>query len=113
MRTTRGNVTDFGLEASVALRRSVEKHLRPCDVGIVTREAKRIQQIAGSSYDVRKYLNAETTRNLGRWESRSRPLVAYDPPRLLDVDVKTKLGEDFFLDETIPRHESKLVYTCQ
>jgi len=33
-----------------------------------------------------------------------------DPARLLDIDVKAKLGEDFFLDETIPRHESKQGY---
>ena len=36
--------------------------------------------------------------------------MAGDPPRLLDIDVKAKLGEDFFFDETIPRHESKLSY---
>ena len=76
---------------------------------MVTREAKRIK-IAGSSYDVRKYVHAETTRNLRRLASRSRPLVADDPPRLLDVDVKAKLGEDFFLDETFPRHEPKFDY---
>ena len=75
---------------------------------VIARDAKRIKQIAGSLYDVRKYVNAETTRNLRQWESRSRPLVADDPPRLLDIDVKAKLGEDLFFDETIPRHESKL-----
>jgi hypothetical protein len=82
------------------------------DVGVVTREAKRIKSTAGSSYDVRKYVIAETTRNLRRWESRSRPFVADRPPRLLDLDVKAKLGEDFFLDEAIPRHESKLGYVA-
>ena len=40
-----------------------------------TREAKRIKQIAGSLYDIRKYVNAEMTRNLRRLESRSRPLL--------------------------------------
>ena len=77
---------------------------------MIARKAKRIKQLAGSSYDVRKYVNAETTRNLRRWESPSRPLVADDPPRLLDIDIKAKLGEDFFFDETIPQHESKLGY---
>ena len=45
-------------------------------VEAIAREAKRIQQIAGGSYDVRMYVNAETARNLRRWESRSRPLMA-------------------------------------
>jgi len=80
------------------------------DVELDTREAKRIKQIAVSSCDVRKYVSVETIRHIGRWESRSRPLVADDPPRLLDVGVKAKLSEDFFLDETIPRHESELGY---
>jgi hypothetical protein len=79
------------------------------DVELVTREAKRIKQIAVSSCDVRKYVSAETTWHIGRWESRSRPLVADDPSRLLDVGVKAKLGQDL-LDETIPRHESALDY---
>ena len=55
---------------------------------VTATEAKRIKEIAGSSYDVRKYVNAETTRNLRQWESRSNPLVADDPQRLLDIDVK-------------------------
>ena len=36
--------------------------------------------------------------------------MADDPPRLLDIDVKAKIGEDLFFDESIPRHESKLGY---
>jgi hypothetical protein len=65
-------------------------------------DLRTIKRIAGSSCDVRKYVSAKTTRNIGWWESRSRPLVADDPPRLLDAGGKGKLGEDFFLDETIP-----------
>jgi len=80
------------------------------DVETITREAKRIKQIAGSLNDVRMYVNAETARNSRRWESRSKPLVADDPPRLLDIDVKVKIGEDLFFDEPIPRHESKQGY---
>ena len=80
------------------------------DVETITREAKRIKQIAGSLNDVRMYVNAETARNSRRWESRSKPLVADDPPRLLDIDVKVKIGEDLFFDEPIPRHESKRGY---
>jgi hypothetical protein len=48
------------------------------DIELVTREAKRIKQIAVSSCDVRKYVSAETTRHIGRWESRSRPLRISD-----------------------------------
>ena len=66
-------------------------------IEMLAKEANGIQQIAGSSYDVRKYVNAETTRHLRRWEGRSRPLVVDDPPRLLDTDVQAKLGKDFFL----------------
>jgi hypothetical protein len=62
---------------------------------MVTMEVKRIKQIAGSSCDVRKCVSAEMTRNMGRWESRSRPLVVDDPPRLLDICVQAKFGEDF------------------
>ena len=80
------------------------------DVETITREAKRIKQIAGSLNDVRMYVNAETARHSRRWESRSKPLVADDPPRLLDIDVKAKIGEDLFFDEPIPRHESKRGY---
>ena len=80
------------------------------DVETITREAKRIKQIAGSLNDVRMYVSAETARNSRRWESRSKPLVADDPPRLLDIDVKAKIGEDLFFDEPIPRHESKRGY---
>ena len=76
----------------------------------IARKAKRIKQIAGSSNGVRMYVNAETARNSRRWESRSKPLVADDPPRLLDIDVKAKIGEDLFFDEQIPRHESKRGY---
>ena len=79
-------------------------------VEMLAKEANGIKQIAGSSYDVRKYVNAETTRNLRRWEGRSRPLVVDDPPTLLDTDVQAKLGKDFFFDEIIPRHKSKLGY---
>ena len=75
-----------------------------------TREEKRNKQIAVSLCEVRKYVSAETTRHIRRWESRSRPLAVDDPPSFLDVGVKAKLGEDFFLDETIPRHESELGY---
>ena len=79
-------------------------------VKVITREAKRTKQIAGSFNDVRMYVSAETARNSRRWESRSKPLVADDPPRLLDIDVKVKIGEDFFFDEPIPQHESKRGY---
>ena len=92
----------------MALRARVGRSARRCRT--IAREAKRIKQIAGSSYDVRKYVNAETARNLRRWESRLRPLVADDPPRLLDIDVNAKIGEDLFFDEPIPRHELKLGY---
>ena len=37
------------------------------DVETITREAKRIKQIAGSLNDVRMYVNAETARNSRRW----------------------------------------------
>lgn len=30
-----------------------------------------------------------------------------DPPRLRDVGMHVKLGQDFFLDEEVPRHESE------
>jgi hypothetical protein len=65
------------------------------DVEMVTKVAKRIKQIAVSSCDVRKYVSTETTGHIGRWESRSKLLVADDPPRLFEVGVKAKLSEDF------------------
>ena len=45
-----------------------------------------------------------------KWESRSTPLVANDPALLLDNGIQTRLGQDFFLDEEIPRHGSNTGY---
>ena len=36
--------------------------------------------------------------------------MADDSPRLLDIDVKVKIGEDLCFDEPIPRHESRRCY---
>ena len=55
-------------------------------VEVIMRVSKRIKQIAGSLSDVRMYVSAETARNSRRWESLSKPLVADDPPRLLDIE---------------------------
>ena len=45
-----------------------------------------------------------------RDDGRVGRIVADDPPRLLDINVKDKIGEDLFFDEPIPRHESKRGY---
>ena len=37
-------------------------------------------------------------------------MVADDPPRLRDIDIKAKIGEDLFFDEPIPRHVSERGY---
>jgi hypothetical protein len=56
---------------------------------------------------MRQYITTETARGEKQWESRSRPLVADDPSRLRDVGMDVKLGQDFYLDEGIPHHESE------
>jgi hypothetical protein len=73
--------------------------------GSERRDAKRINQIASRLNDMRRY-TVETARAEQQWERRSRPSVADDPPRLRDVGMDAKLGQNFFLDENIPRHES-------
>jgi hypothetical protein len=45
-----------------------------------------------------------------KWESRSTPLVANDPALLPDNGIQTRVGQDFFLDEEIPRHVSNTGY---
>ena len=51
-----------------------------------------------------------TKRHEIKWESRSTPLVASDPALLPDNGIQTRLGQDFFLDEEIPVHDSKTGY---
>ena len=75
-------------------------------MGSAWRDEERIKQIASGPNDMSLYVTAETARGENQWESRSRPLVADDPPRLRNEGIDIKFGQNFFLDEKIPRHES-------
>ena len=74
--------------------------------GSERRDAKRIKQIASGLNDMRWYVTVETAKGAHQWERRYRPLVADDPPRLRNVGMDVKLGQNFFSDEHIPQHES-------
>ena len=63
------------------------------------RDTKRIKQIVSGPNDMRRYVTAETAKGETQWESRSRPLVADDLPRLRVVGMDAKLEQNFYLDE--------------
>ena len=51
---------------------------------------------------------ATTKRHEINWESRSTTLVANDPALLSNNGIQTRLlGQDFFLDEEIPRYQTQ------
>ena len=61
--------------------------------------------------DIRKGNVVRERRRERQWEKCSTPLARADPKKLPDVDLRTiRVGENWFLDDEIPRHESKKGY---
>ena len=60
--------------------------------------------------DIRKGNVVRERRRERQWEKCSTPLARADPKKLPDVDLRIRVGENWFLDDEIPRHESKKGY---
>ena len=60
--------------------------------------------------DVRKGSIVRERRRERQWEKCSTPLAQADPEKLPDVDLRIRVGDNWFLDDEIPRHESKKGY---
>ena len=60
--------------------------------------------------DVRKGSVVRERTRERQWEKCSTPLAQADPKKLPDVDLRIRVGDNWFLDDEIPRHESKKGY---
>ena len=63
----------------------------------------RMDSMPESGDDIRGHLAATILRHQRSWEPASRSQLANDPHVLPDEGVPVRLGQDFFLDERIPR----------
>ena len=53
--------------------------------------------------DVQKGNIVRERRRERQWEKCSTPLARADPKKLPDVDLRIRVGENWFLDDEIPR----------
>jgi hypothetical protein len=61
--------------------------------------------------DVRKGSIVQERRRERQWEKCSTPLARADPEKLPDiVNLRIRIGDNWFLDDEIPRHKSKKGY---